>query len=184
MPAQPCSGRYGASPSMSPTNSGRSACPSICRIADVLAGVIPVMVEHPLQERAEDARALGWPSMTTGCCRVALVDRVQPWVCGGLVIAFPRPPTPQRGAGCRRARRRRTISLTCGSSSVALGAPQPVTLFLPGQMADVPTDAVHRQDSGAGRPHRSVRRAHAETQLRAKRNWTTNGCSMIHLRNV
>ena len=156
--AQP--GRYGASSSMLPTNSGRPAMAEDLADREDLAGVEPVVVDHPLEGRADrPARA------ATRQRREQVVGRqaVEPRIGRGRHLG--------PGAEHRRERRRRGRPAV-GRDLVelrprggALGPADPVALLVPGHVGDDPADRVHRLE-----PFRAVRlrrAAQAAPELRS-----------------
>src|SRR5215470_7089035 len=114
----------------------------------VLANMIPVMIDHALHQRSKGKI----PFLPVDDEVILSLEpfgreRVEPWI-GSAGDRVPGGPhvAERRGAG-RPTRRKLLVDL--GQEDLVLPAPQPVALLLPGEMADVPTDAVHGADAAA-----------------------------------
>lgn len=107
----------------------------------VLAGVIPIMIDHSLEHRSE-AGGAGLAVPDHVILQLLRGHRVQPRI-DGSGYGVPRLPHVNQ--------RRRTGGSSVGEHLVdlreqegfALRVEQEVPLLLPGQVPDVPTDAVH-----------------------------------------
>ena len=110
----------------------------------VLTDVIPVVVEHALQQRAEDVLAL-LPVHDDVRLQRLRRHRVQPPVrrLGDL------PPSLPHLIERWRARRRPVGELLVDvrQQHLLLSAVEPIPLLLPRQVPHVPRDAVHRQNA-------------------------------------
>lgn len=126
----------------------RQACvPELLADGEVLADMIPVVIDSALQHVPVDAGD-----------GLALDDRMR-LQCGGRQRVEPRVGCGRDRLPCREhlLERRRAgwravgkFLLDLREEDSSLPEAEEVTLFLPRQMTDVPTDAIHRQEAFAG----------------------------------
>ena len=130
----------------------------------VLARVVPVVVDHRAGAGCRTSSPIGLPRLTAARAG-APSSRVSSH---GSACGRDRPPGREDlGELRRRARARRTANCSCDlrvTASIPCAAGQEVALLLPGEVADVPAEAVHRPEAAPGVLGRHAARRRAGTR--------------------